>query len=85
MGANDAEIFSRLRDLGEVMARVDERTKRMDEEMRDHHADHEARLRALERDNDKRKGVIAAIVFGVSIAFQGIVWVFKHFFGGAAS
>jgi hypothetical protein len=39
----------------------------------------------LERDNDKRKGVMAAIVVGVSAVFQGLIWCIKHFFGGGAS
>lgn len=82
MGANDSEIFSRLRQIGEVMARIDERTERMDKDARDHHQDHETRIRALERDNDKRKGVMAAIVVGVSAAFQGLAWLIKHIFGG---
>lgn len=81
-GNNDAEVFSRLRVIGEAVARIDERTERMDKDARDHHQDHETRIRALERDNDKRKGVMAAIVVGVSVAFQGLAWLIKHIFGG---
>jgi hypothetical protein len=85
MGQNDGEIFTRLREIGEGVVRIDERTQRMDADMREHHADHEVRIRTLERDNDKRKGVMAAIVIGVSAVFQGLVWCIKHFFGGVAS
>lgn len=81
-GNNNAEVSSRLRVIGEAVARIDERTERMDKDARDHHQDHETRIRALERDNDKRKGVMAAIVVGVSVAFQGLAWLIKHIFGG---
>ena len=74
-----------LREIGEGVVRIDERTRRMDNDMREHHADHEARIRTLERDNDKRKGVMAAIVVGVSAVFQGLIWLVKHFFGGWSS
>ena len=85
MGANDGEIFSQLRKVGEVVVRIDERTERIDRDMREHHADHEARLRALERENDKRTGVVAGIVVVVSVAFQGVIWAIKHFFGDAGT
>ena len=102
MGANDSEIFSLLRKVGEGVVRIDERTERIDRDMREHHADHEARLRnlelktagndnleprirSLEDDNNKRKGIVAAIVIGVSAVFQGLIWCIKHFFGGGAS
>lgn len=101
MGQNDSEIFSRLREIGEGVARIDERTERIDRDMRDHHADHETRLRTLELktansddhekrirtledDTNRRKGIVAAIVIGVSAVFQGLMWCFKHFLGGAS-
>ena len=100
MGANDHEIFSLLRKVGEGVVRIDERTERIDRDMREHHADHEARLRnlelstakqtdhetrirTLENESNKRKGIVAAIVIGVSAVFQGLAWCVKHFFGGA--
>lgn len=81
MGENDGEIFGRLREIGEGIARIDERTSRMDADMREHHADHEARLRVLERDNDKRKGIVAALAIGISAVFHAIVWIVERFFG----
>lgn len=36
MGQNDSEIFSRLREIGEGVVRIDERTQRMDADMREH-------------------------------------------------
>lgn len=78
--AAESEIFDRLSRIEQTLARIDERTATMTA----NHADHETRIRALERDNDKRKGVVAAIVVGVSAAFQGIAWLLKHLFGGGA-
>lgn len=100
MGQNDSEIFSLLRKVGEGVVRIDERTERIDRDMREHHADHEARLRnlelstakqtdhetrirTLENESNKHKGIVAAIVIGVSAVFQGLAWCVKHFFGGA--
>ena len=85
MGANDAEIFSLLRKVGESVARIDERTERIDRDVRNNHTDHEVRIRTLERESDKRKGVVAAIVFFVSVAFQGVIWAIKHIFGGGGT
>ena len=77
MGESNTEIFERLGRIEQTLARIDERTSRHETA----HGDHEQRIRALERDNDKRKGVMAAIVIGVSAAFQGLMWCIKHFFG----
>ena len=57
MGENATEIFERLSRIEQGVARIDERTERHDRD----HSDHEVRIRALERDNDKRKGVMAAL------------------------
>lgn len=83
MGANDGEIFARLREIGEAVARIDERTRRIDEDMRSHHTDHETRIRGLERDGDKRKGAMA-VVGSLGGIFGGIVaWICKVIWGGA--
>lgn len=77
MGDN-AEIFERLGKIEQTCARIDERTERHDKD----HSDHEARIRALERDSDKRKGMIATLSLFSSIIGGALVWIFKHIFGG---
>lgn len=69
-----AEIYERLGKIEQTLARIDERTKV--------HSDHEERIRALERESDKRKGVMAALSFFSSIIGGVLVWLFKSFFGG---
>lgn len=54
MGEN-AEIFERLARIEQTVARIDERTARHGIT----HDDHERRIRALERDNDRRNGASA--------------------------
>lgn len=78
MGA-DAEIYERLGKIEQTLARIDERTKGM----ADKHSDHEKRIRDLERDNDKRKGVMAALSLFSSVVGGVLVWLFKTLFGGA--
>ena len=77
MGEN-AEIYERLGKIERTLARIDERTARHDSD----HSDHESRIRALERDNDKRKGVIAALSLFSSVVGGLLVWIFKPLFGG---
>lgn len=77
MGEN-SEIFERLTRIEQIVARIDERTKMHDSA----HNDHEGRLRELERESDKRKGVIAALSFFSSIVGAVLMWLFKAVFGG---
>lgn len=77
MGEN-AEIYERLRGIEQTLARIDERTKAS----ADKHGDHEERIRTLERDNDKRKGVVAALSFFSSVVGAVLMWLFKAVFGG---
>ena len=77
MGEN-AEIFQRLGAIEQTCARIDERTARHDKE----HDDHEKRLRELEQENAKRKGVIAALSIFSSIIGGALVWLFDKLFGG---
>ena len=79
MGDN-AEIYERLGRIEQTVARIDERTKGM----ADKNSDHENRIRALERDADKRKGVMAALSLFSSVVGGALVWLFKHLFGGGA-
>jgi hypothetical protein len=77
MGEN-ADIFERLRSIEQIVARIDERTKTHDSS----HRDHERRIRDLERDNDKRKGVMATLSLFSSVVGGVLVWIFKSIFGG---
>lgn len=77
MGRN-AEIFKRLSRIEQIVARIDEHTKDRDSA----HRDHERRIRALERDNDKRKGVMATLSLFSSVVGGALVWLFKLIFGG---
>ena len=76
--AENAEIFERLSRIEQACARIDERTERHDRD----HSDHEGRIRALERESDKRKGIMAALSFFSSVIGASLVWLFKHVFGG---
>lgn len=77
---DSAEIYERLGRIEQTLARIDERTSRHDAA----HSDHEQRIRALERDNDKRKGVMAALSLFSSVVGGVLVWLFKFIFGGGA-
>ena len=79
MGEN-ADIFERLNRIEQILARIDERTKVNDSA----HVDYEQRIRALERDNDKLKGVMAMLSLFSSVVGGALVWLFKFFFGGAS-
>lgn len=83
MGANDLEIFNKLNHQGETLARIDERTERMDREWKESRSDHEGRIRKLELDNEKRKGVAAAIGAVAGLVVQGIIALFKHLTGAS--
>lgn len=74
MGENQT-ISQRLGKIEQTLARIDERTKS--------HGDHEERIRELERAEDKRKGVMAALSLFSSVVGGALVWLFKVLFGGA--
>ena len=76
--SNIAEIFERLSKIEQTLARIDERTAKHDSA----HNDHEARIRALERDADKSKGFVAAIATVASAVGAGLMWILKAMFGG---
>lgn len=78
MGGNTTEIFERLSRIEQGVARIDERTERHDRD----YSDHEERIRTLERESDKRKGVMAALSLFSSVVGGVLVWMFKHLFGG---
>lgn len=76
--AESTETYERLSRIEQIVARIDERTARHDKD----HDDHEKRIRTLERDNDKRKGVMAALAFFSSVVGSALVYLFKVLFGG---
>lgn len=78
MGANDNEIFSRLLSIDKTVSRIDERTEQMQKTA----GDHEQRIRNLERESDKRKGLIAAVSSFGGIVGAGVMWLIKQIFGG---
>ena len=76
--AENVELFERLSRIEQIVARIDERTKSHNSA----HNDHESRIRALERDSDKRKGIMAAVSFFASAVGAALMWAFKAIFGG---
>ena len=79
MPDNDAEIFNRLGKIEQTCARIDERTERQDKV----HADHEKRIRDLELECAKRKGVLTAVSSLGGLIGAGLMWLIKTIFGGA--
>lgn len=79
--AENAETSERLSRIEQIVARIDERTERHDRD----HSDHEGRIRALERDNDRRKGVVASLSFFSSVVGGALVYLFKVLFGGGGN
>jgi hypothetical protein len=79
MSENDAEIFKRLGKIEQTCARIDERTERQDMV----HADHEKRIRDLELEGAKRKGVLAAVSSLGGLIGAGVMWLIKTAFGSA--
>lgn len=76
MGEN-TEVYERLRNIETTVARIDERTARHDNE----HDDHERRIRALERESDRRKGILVAIGTIAGTIGSGLTWIFNCIFG----
>lgn len=79
---NEREIFGRLNGIDKTLARIDERTERMDREWHDSRADHETRIRKLEQESAKRRGVIAALSSIGGVVGAAIMWLLSHLFGG---
>ena len=77
------EIYTRLNAIENLLARIDERTARMDREMNEHHADHEKRIRALEAKESRRGGVLAALTTVGSAVGAAITWLVHRITGGA--
>ncbi len=78
MGDNDKEIFERLRSIEMCVTRIETSVTHIMPRC----TDHEQRLRALEDDAAKRKGVMAAVgALGGSIG-AGLMWLAKAIFQG---
>lgn len=77
MGDN-SEIFERLRNIETTVARMDERTATMAE--RD--GDHEKRIKELELESARRKGIMAVVAAIGGVVGSVAVWIVKHLWGG---
>ena len=79
MSDNDHEIFEKLTRQGETLARIDERTARMDHEWEVARNNHEKRLRVLELKEAKRGGFIAGIASLASLLSSALTWFASQF------
>lgn len=79
MADNDREIFEKLNRQGETLARIDERTARMDQDWQQRSADHEKRLQTLELKDAKRGGFITGIASLASLLSSALTWLASQF------
>lgn len=79
MGDNDREIFEKLNHQGETLARVDERTARIEKDVQTVRDDHEKRLQTLELKDAKRGGFIAGVATLAAAISSALTWVVNHF------
>jgi len=73
-----SELFGLVRDLKAEIAAQTAILQRMEAEMRDK----ETRIRDLELENAKRKGIMAVIAAIGGIVGSIAVWIVKHLWGG---
>ena len=78
MPGNDREIFERLGRIETTMARIDERTARVDTA----YSDHEQRLRRLEDKEAHRGGALAALTAIGSALGAAAACIIQHITGG---
>ena len=74
------ELFWLVRERKAEIAAQTAILQRMEEEMKDK----EKRIRELELENAKRKGIMAVIAAIGGIVGSIAVWIIKHFFGGGS-
>lgn len=79
MAENDREIFEKLNRQGETLARIDERTARMDHEWEQTRDDHEKRIQTLELKDAKRGGFITGIASLASLLSSALTWLAGQF------
>ena len=73
-----SEMFGLVRELKAEIAAQTAILQRMEKELEDK----EKRIRELELENAKRKGIMAVIAAIGGIVGSIAVWIIKHFFGG---
>lgn len=79
MADNDHEIFEKLNRQGETLARIDERTARMDHEWEQTRDNHEKRIQTLELKDAKRGGFVAGIASLASFLSSALTWLASQF------
>ena len=75
-----SELFGLVRDMKAEITAQTAILKRMEDELKDK----ENRIRELELENAKRKGIMAVIAAIGGIVGSIAVWIIKHFFGGGS-
>ena len=81
MGEETAnELFRLVRELGAEIAAQTAILQRMEKELEDK----EKRIRELELENAKRKGIMAVVGAIGGIVGTVAVWIIKHLFGGGS-
>lgn len=73
-----SELFGLVRELKAEIAAQTAILKRMEEELKDK----EERIRELELESAKRKGIMAVVAAIGGIIGSVAVWIIKHMFGG---
>ena len=79
MADNDHEIFEKLNRQGETLARVDERTARIEKDVQTVRGDHEKRIQTLELKDAKRGGFITGIASIASLISSALTWLASQF------
>ena len=72
---NDREIFERLRSIETSLARIEASLAHIMPRC----SDHETRLRVLEKESERRKGVLAAVGALGGLIGSGLMWLLKSF------
>lgn len=72
------ELFRLVRELGAEIAAQTAILQRMEKELEDK----EKRIRELELESAKRKGIMAVVAAIGGIVGSIAVWIIKHFWGG---
>ena len=78
MADNDREIFERLRAIETSLARIEASLTHITPRC----TDHEQRLRALEAESARRKGILAAVGTVGGVIGSGFAWLLKTIFSG---
>lgn len=80
MGENAiTELFGLIRDLKADVAAQTAILERVEVELKDK----DARIRSLELENAKRKGIMTVVAAIGGVVGTIVAWIFKHLIGGA--